>query len=266
MDGWQTMRWSATLLLILVLAMAAGCATTGGPRSGTARGRVIHGRLEVSKTLAGGAKPVRAGMSDVVVYVEPVTVKPYGPAPAPARKTQPPAPRAVAKASLAPQGTKVAAARSTAKTPAVKSARGAAAPTAPRATMLTRENDFAPRVLAVTAGTVVEFKNGDRVFHNAFSLSPAKRFDLGKLGPGQAREVTFDRPGLVSLFCELHPASAGFVVVVPGAFARADSAGSFTLPPLPPGAYVVKAWHPRWGERRARVHLTSADLAILLRF
>jgi plastocyanin len=108
---------------------------------------------------------------------------------------------------------------------------------------------FTPRVTAVTAGSPVEFQNLDRVWHNAFSVSRANRFDLGKYPPGRVDTVQFDHPGLVNLHCDIHPEESGFVLVVPNhAYVRPDSLGRFTLPKLPPGPYILRLWHPRLGE------------------
>jgi len=134
--------------------------------------------------------------------------------------------------------------------------------------IITRGDTFVPRVLAVSAGAAVEFRNPDGVYHNTFSISRSKRFDLGKLAPGASRSVTFDKPGIVNLYCDLHPNATGFVLVLPTAvFAHADASGTFALPALPQGTYTVTAWHPRFGERRARVNLDGAtDVSISLRF
>jgi len=112
-----------------------------------------------------------------------------------------------------------------------------------------RDHQFVPHVLAVPSGGAVEFRNLDRIYHNVFSVSAARPFDLGKYPPGRADTVTFRRPGVVNLHCDIHPDELGFVVVVPNhACARPDSLGAFQLPKLPPGHYEVHAWHPRLGE------------------
>ncbi|MGH7729818.1 MAG: hypothetical protein ACRENJ_01040 [Candidatus Eiseniibacteriota bacterium] len=115
-------------------------------------------------------------------------------------------------------------------------------------------DQFAPRVLAVMAGSKVRFLNRGRVYHSVFSVSPAGRFDLGNLAPGEKRETKFESPGIVNLFCELHPAAAGFVVVRPDwYFTRAEASGEYALPGLPRGAYVVHVWHPGLGATRRSV-------------
>ena len=73
-----------------------------------------------------------------------------------------------------------------------------------RAVMDQRNETFVPHVLAVTAGTVVDFPNSDRIYHNVFSLSKGARFDLGRYEAGHSKSVRFDRPGVVRVFCEIH--------------------------------------------------------------
>lgn len=108
---------------------------------------------------------------------------------------------------------------------------------------------FVPRVLGAAAGTAVEFENRDRVYHNTFSVSAAKRFDLGKYAPSTIDTVIFERTGVANLHCDIHPDESAWVVVVPNhAFTRPDSLGRFKLPKLPRGQYTVRVWHPRLGE------------------
>jgi hypothetical protein len=112
-----------------------------------------------------------------------------------------------------------------------------------------RGDRFSPRVLAVPAGSSVELANRDRLYHSAFSVSGAKRFDLGKSAPGRRDTLAFNRTGVINLHCEIHPKAVGYVVVTPNhAYATPDSAGRFAMPRLPSGRYVLHAWHPRMGE------------------
>lgn len=112
-----------------------------------------------------------------------------------------------------------------------------------------REDRFAPKVLAVPAGSNVELANRDRLYHSTFSVSGAKRFDLGKTAPGRRDTLSFARVGVVNLHCEIHPRAVGYVVVTPNrAYATPDSLGRFSMPRLPKGRYVLHAWHPRLGE------------------
>src|SRR5579871_3363808 len=82
------------------------------------------------------------------------------------------------------------------------------------ATMAHRNKTFLPDVVAVRAGSKVRFPNQDPFFHNAFSNYDGERFDIGLHPPGSAREVTFHRPGVVRLFCNIHPTMSAVIVVV----------------------------------------------------
>ena len=122
-----------------------------------------------------------------------------------------------------------------------------------------------PRVLVVPVGTSVEYPNHDSLFHNVFSVSPAKPFDLGRYGRGESKRVTFDNPGLVNVYCKLHPNMAAFILVVPNrAFARPDSTGRFVLPPLPKGRYVLNVWHPDFPEIRREITVPGDEKSELV--
>jgi hypothetical protein len=122
-----------------------------------------------------------------------------------------------------------------------------------------------PRILVVLPGTSVEFPNHDSLFHNIFSVSPAKPFDLGRYGRGESKRVTFDKPGLVNVYCKLHPNMAAYILVVPNrAFARPDSSGRFVLPPLPKGRYVVNVWHPDFPAIRREVTVEGGEKSELV--
>ncbi len=145
--------------------------------------------------------------------------------------------------------------------------RAAAPPGHPPARVTIDAAGFTPRVQAVTRGDTVWFVNKDQRFHNAFSVSPVRKFDLGMLAPGAARRVMFDRTGAVRVFCNLHADSSSYVYVVPNAqWTRPDGRGAFELPPLPPGSYQLRAWHPRFGERRWTVQLPRTGIALDLGF
>jgi hypothetical protein len=115
---------------------------------------------------------------------------------------------------------------------------------------------FDPRVTAVVSGTTVRFVNRDPVYHNVFSISPAKKFDLGKYPPRAVNQVTFDRKGVVNLYCDIHPGMEAYVFVVPHrVFARPNRRGEFVLPELPGGRYELRAWHPTLGYLRHEIEV-----------
>ena len=118
-----------------------------------------------------------------------------------------------------------------------------------RAAMDQRNETFVPHVLAVMVGTVVEFPNSDFTYHNVFSLSRAKRFDLGRYAAGKSKSVTMDRPGVVRVFCDIHSHMNAFVLVFNHPFFDVtDLEGRFELPALPAGTYTVVGWYE--GEAR----------------
>ena len=108
-----------------------------------------------------------------------------------------------------------------------------------------RNLTFSPHILVVRVGTVVDFPNNDRVFHNVFSFRDGKRFDLGMYPVGTMRQVRFDRPGLSRIFCNIHPQMAAYVVVVDTPyFASANRDGAFSIAEVPAGTYTYRAWRP----------------------
>jgi plastocyanin len=123
---------------------------------------------------------------------------------------------------------------------------------------------FAPLVTWVMVGSTVDFANRDQVYHNVFSVSPAQRFDLGKYPPRTSRRMTFEHPGVVNLFCDIHPWMSAYVVVLPHrVFAVPNRAGEWKLPSLPPGEYTLHIWHPTMGERQQTVRVPSHGDAVL---
>ena len=111
-----------------------------------------------------------------------------------------------------------------------------------------RKKAFQPAVVAVPVGSSVSFPNADPILHNVFSVSADNQFDLGLYGRGGGRAVVFREPGVVRVFCNVHPQMEAFVVVTPGPW-RASVApdGSFTIDDAPTGRYQVWAWHERGG-------------------
>lgn len=137
----------------------------------------------------------------------------------------------------------------------------------PRPIMSQRDKMFVPRVLPVRAGTTVQFPNEDRFFHNVFSFSQSKRFDLGRYTTGEARSQTFVQPGLVKLFCEIHARMKGFVLVLEtDAFTVPDASGRFRLTDIPPGQYTVVVWHPAFGPRTRPIKVGPGRLELDVEF
>ena len=106
---------------------------------------------------------------------------------------------------------------------------------------------FTPHVLPVMVGTTIEWPNDDEIYHNVFSMSDAKQFDLGLYkGPHPEKRVTFDKPGRVDVFCSIHSNMHCIILVLENPyFARTDENGNYKIPDVPPGTYKLKAWHER---------------------
>jgi hemoglobin len=106
-----------------------------------------------------------------------------------------------------------------------------------------RNREFAPRVLVVPVGSTVTFPNFDDIFHNVFSRSAIRPFDLGIYKSGQSRELTFDKEGVIHIGCNLHANMSAYVVVVSAPhYVVTDSQGRFLFRSLEPGRYRLRAW------------------------
>jgi len=142
---------------------------------------------------------------------------------------------------------------------AAESALAAAAGPAPR--LAQKDQMFVPRVIAIAANSNVEFPNQDPIYHNVFSLSPPRRFDLGKYPRGSSRTVNFPKPGLVNVYCDIHSNMEAFILVLPHhGFTRPRASGEFRLPDLPAGTYLLHAWHPDLGEQTVSVEVPEVGL------
>jgi plastocyanin len=124
-------------------------------------------------------------------------------------------------------------------------------PPAQPAVMEQRGMQFIPHVLPVLRGTTVRFPNMDRVRHNAFSPSPAKRFNFGIYYPRDERRLTFDMLGTVTLLCNIHEQMSGYVIVLQNPyFARVTTDGRFEIEDVPDGRYQVVLWTERTRPRQ----------------
>jgi plastocyanin len=125
-------------------------------------------------------------------------------------------------------------------------------------TMEQENRSFGPDMVVVPVGSSVSFPNLDPIFHNVFSLSKAKSFDLGNYPKGQTRSVTFNKPGVVLVNCRLHTNMSAVIVVTPNRFyASPDGEGRFTIKGVPAGKYSAVAWHKAAGFIRQEVTVTE---------
>jgi len=119
-------------------------------------------------------------------------------------------------------------------------------PATPRKVEMTQKDiNFVTPLLAVQTGTIVEFPNLDDTYHNIFSYSKPKRFDLGRYRSDERPipSQVFDQPGLVTLHCDIHEHMRGLVLVLETPhFTKSDNEGSYRLGNLPAGRYTLKAW------------------------
>jgi plastocyanin len=126
------------------------------------------------------------------------------------------------------------------------------------ATMEQKNRRFIPDLVVIPVGSTVSFPNLDEIFHNVFSLSKPRSFDLGNYSKNQTRLVTFSKAGVVFVNCHLHPNMSAAIVVTPNRWsAKADDAGKFVLPQVPPGKYTIVAWHKTAGYFRQEIQVTE---------
>jgi plastocyanin len=118
------------------------------------------------------------------------------------------------------------------------------APPSTHSVMASENMRFIPAVLPVLAGTTVDFPNRDIILHNVFSLSKTKTFDLGLYRQNQGKSVTFDKTGLVKVYCNIHQRMMGYILVLGNPyFALTDKEGKFSLKAVPSGTYALVCWY-----------------------
>jgi plastocyanin len=110
-----------------------------------------------------------------------------------------------------------------------------------------KDKHFSPHILPVVAGQKVRFPNYDKIYHNVFSISPVKPFDLGQYKSSEPPKlVTFEKSGLVPVYCNIHPQMLTYVVVLENtAYALTDKDGAFRIRDVPPGTYTINTWLPK---------------------
>jgi hypothetical protein len=125
---------------------------------------------------------------------------------------------------------------------------------------------FEPSVMAVSVGTTVDFPNLDPFFHNVFSFSKTKKFDLGRYPTGESEAVTFDKPGLVKVFCEIHASMRAYVHVLETPyFAVAEQDGSFAITNVRPGTYTLHCWQENLPDLTRTITITGDSTFVEVR-
>jgi plastocyanin len=132
-------------------------------------------------------------------------------------------------------------------------------PVAPMKVEIRQRNEtFVPRVVAVTVGSSVTFPNDDPVYHNVFSLSRPRNFNLGRYPRGHTRDVQFARPGIVKVFCDIHSHMSATVMVFNHPwFSVPAEDGAFELDAVPAGEREITAWHERLGDTTQRIRVDA---------
>jgi plastocyanin len=121
-----------------------------------------------------------------------------------------------------------------------------------------KDRRFTTETLVIQAGSKVSFPNFDPIFHNVFSLSRTKVFDLGNYSMGETRVVTFNEPGIVYVNCHLHSNMTATIVVAPNQWnVKVNRDGTFELHDVPPGKYTIIAWHKAAGSFRQPVEVVG---------
>ena len=113
---------------------------------------------------------------------------------------------------------------------------------------------FLPHVLPIPVGAAVSFPNRDKVDHNVFSLSRTREFNLGSYKPGESKQITFDKPGIVELRCDVHAEIIAYILVMKNPFfAVTDKDGKYVIENVPPGKVTLKTWHEKLKNGRRKV-------------
>jgi plastocyanin len=123
----------------------------------------------------------------------------------------------------------------------------------------TRNKTLVPHVLAIPVGSTVTFPNDDPISHNLFSLSSNNAFDLGLYRKGAGKSQKFETPGIVNVYCNVHPnMSAVIQVMATPYFAFADEKGNFTVTNVPSGKYRLVAWNEQGGENEVPLEIAGS--------
>src|SRR5215469_10662268 len=111
--------------------------------------------------------------------------------------------------------------------------------------MLQKDKRFTPHVLPVVAGSTVDFPNDDPIFHSAFSSYNGQIFDVGLYPPGETRSVKFTRPGIIRVFCNIHPSMSAVILVLTTPYFASTREDGFFHIDAPPGDYELNVFHER---------------------
>jgi plastocyanin len=142
----------------------------------------------------------------------------------------------------------------------------APSPSGPPPTMAQRDRRFEPSVLAIPVGGAVSFPNEDPFFHNVFSYSKVRAFDLGRYPRGETHEVVFDQAGIIPVFCEIHYSMRAYIHVFDTPyFAVSDEARRFEIPDVAPGDYTLHVWQENLPEITRPVRVGTDPITLEVR-
>ena len=123
-----------------------------------------------------------------------------------------------------------------------------------------RNAEFIPHVLPVVRGTIVDFVNRDNVYHNVFSFSPIKKFNIGRRPTGQAVPIVFDKSGVAEIFCDIHSNMSAYVLVLENDFfTQPNKKGFYSIDHIPPGTYTLKVWHEHLSSQEQIITITPGN-------
>ena len=139
---------------------------------------------------------------------------------------------------------------------------GTFAPPAAGVTMDQKDKQFLPHVLAIVKGSKVKFNNSDPFFHNVFSSSRIKMFNVSQEKKGDISELVFEKAGLIPIRCHIHANMKAYIVVLPNPyFAVTTEKGQFQIGDVPPGTYTMKVWSEKATGSTQTVEVTSGGRA-----
>ena len=145
----------------------------------------------------------------------------------------------------------------------IKGAVAGGSPSATRAFQIAQQDStFVPAAVVVQVGGAVAFPNRDPIFHNVFSASSAKRFDLGRYPQGESKSVVFDEPGAVKIYCHIHDHMRSAVIVVENPYnAVVGADGSFRIEDVPAGRYTLVIWNTDHDPQEVEVSVPENGVA-----
>jgi plastocyanin len=130
----------------------------------------------------------------------------------------------------------------------------------PPAVLDQRNATFIPHVLSIVKGTTVKIVNRDKTYHNVFSLSSTKKFDIGRRPTGEEVPETFDKAGIVQVFCDIHSHMSAYIIVLDNPlFVQPKADGTYTIEGVPAGKYSIHVWHERFSASPQSVVVTSGE-------